>query len=548
MGTVPRRRKTVTYFSGAIALTALGVYAGNWAGARWKSAPTVTQALLAPASADPVSGLNEDQRDENVILAQRKRIMGRLRSLEQISRVATRIRPLVDRALLQPSVQSDLRALASASGMSLDEYRDYFAGKQEADLLLESGGDPNARSVADAIGVAQFMAGTGRRAGLRVDLAASNALSRKITVLERDLSALEATGPGWTRPGPGGAPWTREQWIARRKAQWNELVAKRRRVDHRFDPNRSINVQTRYLLKLTRRFGGVDWALQAYHGGEGGVKRTVSLYSRSQGQTLLASRGGGYGRTLPYNELYRAVTPLSAPGAFGYLFGRSDDHRYYWWKVLMAERALDLYRQDPAEFERQWRELQPGLSADAAYYPDPSVLQFQDSADLRRAYQDGTLVALPPTAGSLGITTANLASLDPGSTHLFKGLRPEAMGALLRVAQLYRSHGGREPLKVLAMVQTNGYRSLWDARYPPRPLPAGVPRDPEFHSTGVTFDLQRPTDEWSRKVLEFSLGRLYDNLRISWRKEKEAGSQRYHVVVNPEFKKELAGHYAQASR
>ena len=39
--------------------------------------------------------------------------------------------------------------------MSLAEYRRYFRGKQEADLLLESGGDPNARSVSDAIGVAR---------------------------------------------------------------------------------------------------------------------------------------------------------------------------------------------------------------------------------------------------------------------------------------------------------------------------------------------------------------------------------------------------------
>lgn len=543
-----RRRRAVTYFSGAVALATVGLLAGNWAGR--STGPASGNSLLIPAGADPVSGLREEDRHESVILAQRKRIMGRLRSYEQISRVADQIRPLVQQALLQPAVQDDLAALARAAGMSVDEYRDYFCGKQCADLLLESGGDPNARSVADAIGVAQFMAGTARRVGLKVDLAASNALSRKIAVLEKDLRALEAAAPGFTRAAPKGmgSTWTRDQWIAYRKSQRNKLVAKRRQVDHRFDPHKSITVQTRYLLKLTRRYGGVDWALQAYHGGEGGVSRTRSLFARSGALVQLASRGGEAGPRDSYSTLYRQVTPLTAPAAFGYLYGRSDDHRYYWWKVLMAERAMDLYRRDPADFKRQWQALQPGLSSDAAYYPDITPFQFADNAALRAAYRSGTLVSLPAGASALGVVTDNLAALEPSSAPLFKGLRPEAMGSLLRVAQIYRSQGGREPLRVLAMVQTKSYRAKWNARYPDKPLPPGVPKDPEYHTTGLCFDLKRPTDDWSRKVLEYSLGRLYDTLRISWRQENEGGSRRYHVTVNPEFKDEMAGFIRLARR
>lgn len=543
-----RRRRTVTYFSGAVALATVGLFAGSWAG-RW-GGPGTANPLLARADADPVSGLREDQQDESVILAQRKRIMGRLRSYDQISRVAMSIRPLVEQALRQPAVQADLQALARAAGMSVDEYREYFTGKQCADLLLESGGDPNARSVANAIGVAQFMPGTGRRAGLKVDLNASNALSRKISALEKDLSALEAAGSGFTRPAPKGMGglWSRDQWSAYRKSQWSSLVAKRRRVDHRFDPGRSIMVQTRYLLKLTRRYGGVDWALQAYHGGEGGVSRTLALFARGGGLLQLASRGAGSGTRNSYNTLYRQVGPQNAPAAFSYLYGRSDDHRYYWWKVLMAERALDLFRRDPEEFKRQWQALQPGLSADAAYYPEIAPLQFEDNTALQAAYRKGALVPLPGAASALGVVTDNLAALEPASAGLFKGLRPEAMGSLLRVAQIYRSQGGREPLRVLSMVQTNAYRSLWNARYPDKPLPPGIPKDPEFHSTGLCFDLQRPADDWSRKVLEYSLGRLYDTLRISWRKENEGGSLRYHVVVNPEHKDEMSGFVRTALR
>jgi hypothetical protein len=518
---------------------------------------------------------------ESVIVAQRKRIMGRLRSLEQVSRVATTIRPHVDRAMDHPSLQGDLRALATAAGMSLDQYKTYFKGKQEADLLLESGGDPNARSSAEAIGVAQFLAGTGRLAGLRVDLAASNGLTRKINDLERQIAWLEAQPVDWSKEVPtalagvvptlpstgtadasvvpavaASAPagsWSRDQWLAYRKGQRSVLVAKRQSVDHRYDPARAILAQTRYLVRLTRRYGGVDWALQAYHGGEAGASRTMRLFSGGSSRSLLASRGTlhgslGVGRWLPYTELYQRVSPTGTPEAFSYLFGRSDDHRYYWWKVLMAERALNLYRKDPQDFERQWQALKPGLNADAVYYPEVEKLQFADNAALREGYRSGALVTLPASAAGLGIRTANLATLAPDNAALHKGLRPEAMGALVRLSQIYRSSGGGEPLVAVSLVQSNAYRQLWDTRYPDRPLPPGVPKDPEYHSTGAAFDLQRPTRDWDRKVLEYSLGVLYDRLRISWRKETEAGSQRYHVAVNPEFKTELVGWYQKSAR
>ena len=538
---VPRWRKSWSYGVALLGLALVCFLGGHYFGALRMQLPSYT-AALPPDPALP------DAESESVILAQRKRIMGRLRSLEQIRRVVTTVRPLVDRAAELPAVQADLRALADSAGMRPDRYREYFKGKQEADLLLESGGDPNARSVSDAIGVAQFMVGTGQRCGLRVNLSASNALSRKITALERQITALEAVPDTWSRAAPAGfqnsassdgGAWNRDRWLAYRKSQWKTLVMKRRRVDERFDPAKAITAQTRYLLRLTRRYGGIDWALQAYHGGEAGASRTMRLF---------ASEAGGSRRWIPFTDLYRRVSPTGTPAAFSYLFGRSDDHRYYWWKVLMAERALNLYRRDPAEFERQWRALQPGLSADAAYYPEPAALQFADAAALQEAYSGGVLVPLPGNASSLGLQTAHLTVLDPARGSLHKGLRPEAMGALLRLAHLYRSFGGREPLTLLSMIQSADYRSMWTARYPPKQLPPGIPRDPEFHTTGFTFDLKTPTDNWDRKVLEYALGRLYDTLRISWRKEDDGGSRRYHVVVNPEYAAEMVEYLQRAGR
>src|SRR5205809_952920 len=102
-----------------------------------------------------------------------------------VARVVTLVEPLVARSLEQPSIQADLRALAQESGMSLTEYKRYFQHKQEADLLLESGGDPNARSSSNAIGVAQFLAGTARASGgLKVDLPDGRRLTGQIAHLQ----------------------------------------------------------------------------------------------------------------------------------------------------------------------------------------------------------------------------------------------------------------------------------------------------------------------------------------------------------------------------
>ena len=111
----------------------------------WLAAPAQVLTVATVPPADPKVTLDPV---ESTILAQRKRIMGKKRSLEMVQRVATEIGPIVRRTLESPSLQGDLQALAGEAGMSLADYTRYFAGKQEGDLLLESGGDPNARSSA----------------------------------------------------------------------------------------------------------------------------------------------------------------------------------------------------------------------------------------------------------------------------------------------------------------------------------------------------------------------------------------------------------------
>jgi hypothetical protein len=115
------------------------------------------------------------------------------------------------------------------------------------------------------------------------------------------------------------------------------------------------------------------------------------------------------------------------------------------------------------------------------------------------------------------------------------------MGALLRLARLYRQSGGTEPLAVVAMVCSEEYQRRWEEKYPmppTKPTNPPLPRDPPYLTTGVPFEVRRPTRDWDRKVLEYALGQLYDTLRISWRKETRGG-RRYRVVPNPAYRDEF---------
>lgn len=656
-------------------LSPLAILPALWLGSQ-RRPPTEPQAVAAPpvkqTPPEDAKTPREPDRVEQVVLSQKKRIMGRKKSLLYVRRIVEEIAPLVERALEQPSIQEDLKALATEMGLTLPAFKEYFKRKQEADLLLESGGDPNARSVANAIGVAQWLASTGRSQGLRIDLAASRQLTVKIDRLIADLEMLEAqppsfarAAPAWwkepsparttpamqaerktkaqagktlsdpappageappaaagelstpettattpasapthaagppsppaaaatptdgasapvelapsnaapaplgqdvsipsatTRPAPSAAPsrpeWTRDRWINYRKWEIRRLQAKRRKVDERYDPEKAIAAQTRYLVRLARRYGSVDWALKAYHGGEAGVARTVAYYlgdrrrqfASTEGaiRGVLPSRGGGVTRVRPplsYADLYFGITPRTHPDAFGYLYGRSDDHRYYWWKVLMAERAIALYRRDPEEFKRQWLALRPGQRMEVTWYPRHEELTFRDVPALSRGYAEGKLVRLPADFRARGLELSNVAPLDAANAYYYKGLRPEAMGALLQLAALYRRHGGKAPLRIISLTQTEQYAALLAARYPtPPPKEPVAPEDfpIDLHPTGLTFDLQQPAAGWDRKVLEYALGLLSDRGRIYWLIERERGPARYHVCPNPKYAKSLA--------
>lgn len=511
---------------------------------------------LLPLELEP----SDDRLAELIVQSFEKSVAGRLESYQKIERTVREVAPLVARAAEQSEARELFRAMVrEGEAAGEEEARRRWVALQEADLLLESGADPDALSRAGAAGVAQWMPATGRANGLSVDEAASRALTAKIDARGREIAWREYLASPGADPSLPGAPAALSPAQAAAElpalhAERETLRAERRRVDARYDPERAVFAQTRYLARLYRRFPGVDWLFQAYHGGEAGAQRTLRRYvgeARWSGSAAAAIRSGGPGGgRLSFERLYLTTDPRTRPAAFAYLYGRADDHRYYWWKLRAAERAITAYRRDPAALRRRWEGMLPGRSVEAWWYPD--------AAGAHWSLASGRLVPVSGTRGVQVVSPAPRAAAPPS-------LRPESAGLLALIADTYRKAGGTGDITVGDLAATPEYlarrRALREPSLPPglgatprppHPLlaalpPAGPPPDFDFHQTGLAFDVLRPASAGRRKTLEYALGSLRDRHLLWWTEGERRGEAAYHVVPEPRHAAALAG-YATAHR
>ncbi|NLC57798.1 MAG: lytic transglycosylase domain-containing protein [Armatimonadetes bacterium] len=495
---------------------------------------------MAPEAPAPPAYVHPDYARlspaELLVESQRKGVMGRKRSLTDVRRIVEQVGPIVAEAVRRPEVTAALRELAGDE-RALAAARAELQRLQEADLLLESGGDPNAVSSAGAVGVAQWLAETGRRAGLHVDPEEYRRIVTRARAVRASIAELRRHPPEWRRPMQAGGPArSRDEWIAARTAELRALERRRLAADERYDPHKAIVAQTRYLVRLWRQFGSLDWALQAYHGGVRGAQRTIALFTGTDRPATIPS----------FAEVYFGISPRRRTQAFSYVYGRADDHRYYWWRVLAAAQAIQLYRDDPARFRAEWEALAPGFPLDRAWYPEALREPFADVAALRAAHRRGILLAIPDAPRRYGFAPRAVAPLDPDNERWYRGVRPEALGMMHTLAALYQAEGGRAPLRVTGAAATVAYarqeaatRGEAEAEGQGSPAEASgtaeeAPPPPlTLHAAGLCVDVARPAASWDRKVLEYALSYLGDRMRIAWLRDFSADA--YHLCPNPAF-------------
>ena len=377
-----------------------------------------------------------------------------------------------------------VEAAAGAAGIDPDTF--------EAIVLLESAGRPDA--VADprldgAVGLTQILAETGGNLlGMHVAPAAARRIGRSIRRAQRRRDGV---------------------LLAR-------LRARRRTVDERFDPSRSLAATARYLLIARKALRRQDLAVESYHMGIGNLQAALRAY-------------GGDG-DVSYARLYFDSTPERHAAAWQALARLGDDSASYLWRVMAAREVMRLYRTDPARLDRISALQNAKGSAEEVLHPRDATESFTTPDDLAAAYGADRLAAL-----QRALLTEHGIAIDPQmgelahrlqrSRRLYEGLRPAALALLVVLGAGVEEISGSAPLSLTSTVRDQRYQDLL--------LSAGngeATPNYSLHTTGWAFDvLRRYRSRAQALAFEFMLGRLQSQDLIAWVREPAA----IHVTVSP---------------
>ena len=342
--------------------------------------------------------------------------------------------------------------------------------------FLESWGDPQAISPAGPRGIMQFSEATARAAGLRIvrvtrfQTTASHQLVRR----KRGKSVYRTI---------------------RHKMPYTVTVR-----DDRMNPERAAPAAARYLARMESKFGGRDWAIFAYHCGEGCVSDLLPI-----------TEAAVHHKQPSVAEMFFAANPAQH-GELYQVLQREMQRDYsptYWFRIQRAQQLLALYQEDPAAFRELAEEYQNPIhpqrrAADRLMIWLKSHDIFYRSADDLRLASGRGLAKVFDDPKFFGFSLPEMASGPNRDLYLQDS--PAAIGTLLYVAfetrRLFEelSPKGERfvPLQVAELVGTTD-----------SPAEAGTLLvDPEFpeHSTGQVFDIDRSNlPRGERECLNFTL-------------------------------------------
>jgi len=333
--------------------------------------------------------------------------------------------PGARRVVNNPKLQAIFRSAASASGMP--------ASLIEAICYLESWGDPNAQSATGPKGIMQISGATAVSMGLKVIY-----VTRYKTTKEK--VPVKAKGKG--------KPTYR---TVTRKIPYKVLVR-----DERMLPERAIPAAANYLAGMERKFGGRDWAVFAYHCGQGcvGVMQELTRKARGMPKDQMTVARMFFGQSPAWNrDLYEAVQQQM----------QRDYSPTYWFRIRRAEQLLALYRRDPEEFASLAQSYKSQFVATRAphrlsVWLKKDDLVFRSDDDIRAALGQKLVKALrrPEFFGYALRLAADSEYLSEAS--------PSAIGTLAYIAfetrRLYEEMGAKgpfRPLVVTALVEPEEY-------------------------------------------------------------------------------------------
>jgi hypothetical protein len=330
------------------------------------------------------------------------------------------------RVTSDPKLQSIFRSAARQSGWPVSLI--------EAIAYLESWGDARAESPAGPKGIMQISAATARSMGLKVLISTRYRVTReKIAVA-------------------GKSKKPRFKYITHRTPY---LVTTR---DDRMYPERAIPAAARYLAGMEQKFGGRDWAVFAYHCGQGCVSEMLELTRRARGipkDEMTVPRMFFSASPAWNKELYQAIQQQM----------QRDWSPTYYFRIMRAQELLAMYRRDPAAFTSLAQQYRSEfITAGRAPHRLSVWLKREDmifrSCDDIRVDGGKRLVKALDRPDYFGYSL-RVSPDSPADLEAFQQAAPSALGALTYIAfetrrlfeQMHASGEKFRPLPVTALVE-----------------------------------------------------------------------------------------------
>ena len=348
-------------------------------------------------------------------------------------------------------LQAIFRSAAAASGFPQDVL--------EAIAYLESWGDVSAESWAGSPrGIMQISLDTAHSMGLKAG---------RLTRYRNVKVKVRVKGAG------GKAKY---KTVTHRTA-YTVLVR-----DERLMPELAIPAAARYLAGMVRTFGGRDWAIFAYHCGQGCVGEMQELTRRARGipsgeitvPRMYFSSSPAWNR-----ELYLAIQQQM----------QRDYSPTYYFRILCAAQLLALYRSDPGGFAELAQANKSDFNTVGRAPHRLSVwlrrddLIYHSDEDIRADF--GKRLAKPVIRPDFFGYALRLAGSPSDDREQIAAASPATLGALIYIAYetrrlLEAAGAGQEafrPFPVTALVSPEDLAQLENRR------------DEAAHSSGQVFDI-----------------------------------------------------------
>jgi hypothetical protein len=358
------------------------------------------------------------------------------------------------RVTRDPLLQSLFQSAAARSGLP--------ASLLEAIAYLESWGDANAESPAGPKGIMQISAATARSMGLQV----VTATRYKVTTEKVLLPSKSKTAKPKYKTVTHKTPY---------------VVTVR---DDRMVPSRAIPAAAQYLAGMSQRFGGIDWAVFAYHCGQGCVMEMQELTRKAHGihkdqvnvPRMFFSCSPAWNR-----ELYEAIQQQM----------QRDYSPTYYFRVMRAQELLALYRRDPDGFAALAQQYKSEFSTAYRAPHRLSVwlkrddLLFHSCEDIRASLGSKLMRAMdrPWYFGY----SLNVAPDSPADLDYFLAASPAAIGTLTYIAfethrlfdEMHPKGEHFQPLPVTSLVEPEDHARQLIKRG----------QDALSHCSGQVFDI-----------------------------------------------------------